>query len=177
VLFDLGPHLIDQAMVLFGEPEAIGADVRIEREGASVDDAFDVVLHYQKSRAMLRAGMLVSTQTPRFIIQGTQGGYLKYGLDPQEGALKRGERPSGEFWGYEAPERWGTLLRAQGDSFIAEKCATEAGDYRKYYANVRDAMLGTAQLAVTPQQALRVMRALELAAESSRSGRVLPWNS
>ncbi len=73
VLYDLGPHLIDQAMVLLGEPEAIVADLRIERQGATVDDAFDVVLHYPNSRALLRAGMLVSTQTPRFVVQGTQG--------------------------------------------------------------------------------------------------------
>ncbi len=141
VLFDLGPHLIDQAMVLFGEPEAVTADVRIERDGATVDDAFDVVLHYPRTRALLRAGVLVSTQTPRFVVQGLQGGYLKYGLDPQEDALKRGERPTGEFWGYEAPERWGTLLRAQGDAVAPEKCPTAPGDYRRYYANVRDAIL------------------------------------
>ena len=175
VLFDLGPHLIDQALVLFGEPVAISADVRIEREGATVDDAFDVVLHYPNSRALLRAGMMVSTHTPRFVVQGSEGGYLKYGLDPQEDALKRGERPSGEFWGHEAPERWGTLLKAQGGDLQVDKCATEPGDYRKYYENVRDAILGSAELAVTPTQALRVMRALELAAESSRTGRVLPW--
>jgi len=175
VLFDLGPHLIDQAMVLFGEPEAISADVRIERDGAAADDAFDVALHYLRMRALLRAGVLVSTQTPRFAIQGTRGGYLKFGLDPQEDALKRGEAPVGERWGCESPERWGTLSRAQGDSLATETCPTEPGDYRQYYANVRDAMRGTAPLAVTPQQALRVMRALELAHQSSRQRRSLPW--
>ncbi|HEY4959366.1 MAG TPA: oxidoreductase [Terriglobales bacterium] len=175
VLFDLGPHLIDQAMVLFGEPEAISADVRIERDGASVDDAFDVVLHYPGMRALLRAGMLISTPTPRFVVHGTQGGYLKFGLDPQEEALKRGEAVAGEFWGYEAPERWGTLLVAQGDSFVTEKLPTVPGDYRQYYQNVRDAILGDAPLAVTPQQALNVMRALELAAESSRSRCEVRW--
>ena len=177
VLFDLGPHLIDQALVLFGEPDAVGADIRIERDGASVDDAFDVVLHYPKMRALLRAGMLVSTPTPRFVVQGTEGGYLKFGLDPQEDALKRGETPAGEFWGYEAPERWGTLLEAQGDSFATDKLPTAAGDYRQYYQNVRDAMLGDAPLAVTPEQALRVMRALELAEESNRQRCVVPWKS
>lgn len=177
VLFDLGPHLLDQALVLFGEPEAITADVRIERDGSAVDDAFDVVLHYPGMRTLLRAGVLVSTPTPRFAVQGTLGGYLKYGLDPQEDALKRGERPTGESWGYEAPERWGTLLTAQGDALATEKCPTAPGDYRKYYANVRDAMLGAAPLAVTPQQALRVMRALELARESSRQRRTLPWKA
>ncbi len=88
LLFDLGPHLIDQAMVLFGEPEAVNADVRIERDGASVDDAFDVMLRYPKLRALLRGGVLITTPTPRFVIHGTLGGYLKYCLDPQEDALK-----------------------------------------------------------------------------------------
>jgi predicted dehydrogenase len=175
LLFDLGPHLIDQAMLLFGEPSAVSGDVRIEREGAVVDDAFDVVLHYPDKRALLRAGVLVSTQTPRFVVQGTKGGYLKYGLDPQEDALKRGETPQGEYWGYEAPERWGTLFTLQGDAFVTEKLATAPGDYRRYYENVRDAVLGKSELAVTPAQALRVMRALELAAESSRTGRLLRW--
>jgi len=177
LLFDLGPHLIDQALLLFGAPEAMSADVRIEREGASVDDAFDVVLQYPRMRALLRAGVLASTPTPRFAIQGTQGGYLKYGLDPQEDALKRGETPTGDSWGYEASERWGTLFSAQGDSFASEKLPTAPGDYRKYYENVRDALLGTAPLAVTPQQALNVMRALELAVESSRRRCVVPWES
>jgi scyllo-inositol 2-dehydrogenase (NADP+) len=175
VLFDLGPHLIDQAMQLFGIPEAITADVRIERDGASVDDAFDVVLHYPRMRALLRAGVLVTTPTPRFAIQGTQGGYLKYGLDPQEDALKRGETPAGEFWGFEAPERWGTLLTVQGDSFVREQLPTKPGDYRQYYANVRDAILAETELAVTPHQALNVMRALELARESSRRRCTIPW--
>jgi predicted dehydrogenase len=175
VLFDLGPHLIDQALVLFGTPEAASADVRIERDGARIDDAFDVVLHYPKMRAILRAGSLVSTPTPRFVIQGTQGGYLKYGLDPQEDALKRGETPKGEFWGFEAPERWGTLLTAKGDSLVTEASPTAPGDYRQYYQNVRDALLGTAALSVTPEQALRVMRGLELAAESSRRRCAVPW--
>ena len=177
VLFDLGPHLIDQAMVLFGEPEAISADVRIEREGASVDDAFDVVLHYPGMRALLRAGMLVSTPTPRYVIHGTQGGYLKYGLDPQEDALKRGETPAGELWGHELPERWGTLHLVQGDTIVTEKLATAPGDYRQYYQNVRDAILGDAPLAVTPEQALHVMRALELAMESNRRRCAVPWKS
>lgn len=175
LLFDLGPHLIDQSIVLFGEPEAISADVRIERDGASVDDAFDVVLHYRGMRALLRAGVLVTTPTPRFVIHGTRGGFVKYGLDPQEEALKRGQIPSGESWGREAPELWGKLLLAQGDSFVTEQFPTIPGDYRGYYQNVRDAALGNAPLAVTPEQAMRVTRVLHLAHESSCQRCVLPW--
>ena len=177
VLFDLGPHLIDQAMVLFGTPEAISADVRTERDGAAIDDAFDVVLYYPGLRALLRAGSLVSTPTPRFAVQGTQGGYLKFDLDPQEDGLKRGETPAGESWGREAPERWGTLLQARGDSLVADKLPTLPGDYRMYYENVRDAVLGTAPLAVTPEAALRVMRAIELAIESNRRRCVFAWKT
>ena len=177
LLFDLGPHLIDQTLLLFGAPNAITADVRIVRDGAQVDDAFDLVFHYPKMRALLRAGVLVSTPTPRFAIQGTTGGYLKYGLDPQEDALKRGETPSSEFWGYEAPERWGTLLQVQGDSFVKEQLPTMPGDYRQYYANVRDAILGKAPLAVTAESALNVMRALELADESSKKRCAVNWEA
>ena len=177
VLFDLGPHLIDQVLVLFDEPELLSADVRIERDGALTDDAFDLLFHYKTMRAMLRASVLASTPTPRFAIQGTGGGYLKYGLDPQEDALKRGQSPRDEHWGYEAPERWGTLLIAQGDSLVTDKLATTPGDYRKYYENIRDALLGKAAATVTGEQALRVMHALELARESSRTGRVLPWKA
>ena len=177
LLFDLGPHLIDQTLVVFGTPDAITADVRIERDGAQVDDAFDVVFHYRKMRGLLRAGVLVTTPTPRFQIQGTRAGYLKYGLDPQEDALKRGETPSGESWGSEAAERWGTLLEAQGDSLVKEQLPTTPGDYRQYYANVRDAILGKAPLAVTPESALKVMRALELAIEASQKRCTVPWKS
>jgi len=177
LLFDLGPHLIDQAMALFGVPQAISADVRTERDGASADDAFDIVLHYPRMRALLRAGVMASTPTPRFAIHGTHGGYLKYGLDPQEDALKHGERPTGNSWGQDARERWGILYRVQGDSLAQEPLPTLAGDYRLYYANVRDAVPGKAPLSVTPEQALNVMRALELARESSRRGCVVPWQS
>ncbi len=175
VLFDLGPHLLDQALVLFGPPETIAADVRIERDKAATDDAFDVMLFYPQMRALLRAGMLVSAPTPRFVLQGTQGSYVKFGLDPQEDALKRGEAPHGGEWGQEPQERWGTLRVSEGDALTERKVPTLAGDYRKYYENVRDALLGNAQLAVTPQQALDVMRALELAHQSSRQRCARSW--
>jgi len=177
ILFDLGPHLLDQALVLFGEPEALSADVRIERDGGAVDDAFDIVLHYPGMRALLRSSMLVSTPTPRFSIQGTNGGYLKYELDPQEDALKRGQRPIGDLWGHDASDRWGILHLAKGDSIESAQIPTAPGDYRLYYKNVRDAILGIAPLAVTGEQALWVMHALRLAQESSGQRRTLPWKS
>lgn len=168
VFFDLGPHAIDQAMVLFGRPEAITADIRIEREGAVVDDAFDVTLHYPSLRVALRGGMLAAAPRPRFLLHGTRGAYVKYGVDPQEEALRRGEMPGGPEWGREPRQNWGMLYASQeGGAVAVEAVPTEPGDYRHYYANVREAMLGHAALDVTPEQILDVMRALELAQQSS----------
>jgi predicted dehydrogenase len=175
VWFDLGPHLIDQALTLFGAPEAVSADVRIERDGAMVDDAFDVTLRYPRLRVFLRGTMLASKLAPHFLIHGTKGSYVKHGLDPQENALKRGETPGGPGWGKEPPETWGTLTQMEGDKVEERTIPTEAGNYCEYYENVRDAILGKATLAVTPQAALNVMRVLELAQQSSRERRVIQY--
>lgn len=175
VFFDLCPHLIDQALALFGTPEAVSADVRIERDGAAVDDAFDVTLLYKRMRVFLRGTMLACKPAPHFLIHGTKGSYVKYGLDPQENALKRGELPGGPAWGKEPPEAWGTLSQTEGDKVTERIIPTEAGDYCGYYENVRDAMLGKAALAVTPQGALNVMRVLERAQQSSRERRVIQY--
>lgn len=175
VFFDLGVHLIDQAMVLLGRPQAISADIRIEREGASVDDAFDVVLHYPRMRALLRATMLAANADLRFVVRGEQGAFMKYGIDPQEAALKRGEIPTEDGWGRESESKWGTLYSPSGDSAEAETIPTLPGDYRLFYANVRDAMLGKASIEVTHGQMLDAMYALELAQESSRRKCTLEW--
>jgi scyllo-inositol 2-dehydrogenase (NADP+) len=177
LLFDLGTHLIDQALGLFGTPEAVSADLRKEREGAIVDDAFDVTLFYPGMRALLRAGMLVSESALRFVVQGTRGSYLKFGMDPQEEALKHGERPEDDNWGVESSDRWGTLHLADGEKLSVQPLPTARGDYRQYYENVRDALLGKTPLAVTPQQAVDVMRAFELAQEASRTGCKIPWRA
>ena len=189
VLFDLGPHLIDQALVLFGDPASVSADVRLERDGAVADDAFDITLHYPVMRAHLRATMLAACPGPHFVVHGTQGLYVKYGLDPQEDALKRGLMPGDTSgvnpWGQEPTEAWGKLtigaVGSPNDRGIpAHACEertipTEAGDYCGYYENVRDAILGKAPLAVTPQAALRVMRVLDLAQQSSRERHVIDY--
>ena len=177
ILFDLGSHLLDQALVLFGAPLALSADVRSEREGAAADDAFDIMLHYPIMRALLRSTMLACEAGPRFVLHGTKGSYVKHGLDPQEEALARGETPRDSSWGSEPEESWGTLTLAQDGTVTGKKVATEAGDYRRYYENVRDAILSGAPPDVTPRQALTVMRLLELARESSRQRRTLEFNA
>jgi predicted dehydrogenase len=176
VFFDLGVHLIDQAMLLFGLPEAITADIRIERHGAVVDDAFDVVLHYRTMRATLRASMIALAPELRYIVRGEQGVFVKHGIDPQEELLKRGEVPRDDAWGVEAQENWGILYTSQGDSVTTNPIPTMPGDYRIFYTNLRDALLEKAPIAITPEQILNVMSALELAQESSRKRCTLDWH-
>jgi predicted dehydrogenase len=175
VLFDLGSHLIDQALTLFGIPEAIEADVRIERVGAEVDDAFDVTLFYPDKRALLRATMLANIPGARFTLHGTTGSYVKHGMDPQEEALKSGQAPGDRDWGIESPENWGELSLADGGKTLIRKIPTLAGDYRGFYEDVRDAVEKGAPLAVKPTDALNVMIGLELALRSSREGRKIKW--
>jgi scyllo-inositol 2-dehydrogenase (NADP+) len=176
ILFDIGPHLIDHAMQLFGLPEEVTADIRIEREGGLADDAFDVMFHYPNSmRAVLSSNILAATQRPRFLLFGTKGAFLKQTFDPQEMNLRRGEISNDKPWGAEPEENWGLLTLSDGTSTSQRRIPSGIGDYRDYYANVRDVLLGQAQPAVTLPQALEVMRALELARESSAKRCTIPW--
>src|SRR5205823_6524974 len=114
VWFDLGPHLVDQVLLLFGVPEAIGADIRIEREGGVVNDAFDVTLRYPNMRAMIRGSMLAAPLAPSFAVHGTKGSFIKYGLDPQEVALRAGRTPDEPDWDVEPAELHGKLTTTDG---------------------------------------------------------------
>jgi predicted dehydrogenase len=182
VLFDLGAHMADQALVLFGVPASVWASVRIEREGARSDDAFDLYLHYPASHARaepsglsvwLRATCLARSPGARFTLNGTLGTFRKFGMDPQEAHLLAGDVFSSKPWGVEGPEHWGTLTLDEGGEPVSTRIPTEAGDYRGYYMNIRDAMHGNAALEVTPLQAWRTMRVLEMALESSRTGNTI----
>ncbi|HEX2917035.1 MAG TPA: oxidoreductase [Edaphobacter sp.] len=182
MLFDLGPHLVDQALALFGTPESITASVRRDRDTTEIEDAFDIVLSYPRLQAICRATMLAAEPAPRFLIHGTLGSFRKYGLDPQEPALVGGAKVpamgDSREWLGEPESAWGTLVVApdpnQPGDLKRTTIRTEPGDYRSYYANVRDAILGTGQLAVTPEDGYRVIRLLELARQSSAEGRTLP---
>jgi scyllo-inositol 2-dehydrogenase (NADP+) len=176
VLFDLGPHVIDQALVLFGEPRAITASAFCQRQTSQVDDAFDVCLEYPGLRAMARARIIAYAPGPHFLIHGTKGSFVKYGMDPQEERLRGENVPQGTDWGTDwgvEDEQWWGTLSLVGDPSV--KVKTERGDYRGFYANVRDAIEKKAALEVTPEQALRTMRAVMLAHKSSRERRTVAW--
>ena len=181
LLFDLGPHLVDQALALFGVPKTIWASVRMDREGSAIEDAFDIRLGYAGLTVWCRSSMLACEAAPRFLAHGTRGSFRKYGVDPQEPALVAGAKvpPMGapDEWLRE-DERWfGTLTVApkpeEPGTLVHETIKTEPGDYRPFYANVRDAILGTGELEVAPETGFAVIKLLELARESSASGRVL----
>jgi scyllo-inositol 2-dehydrogenase (NADP+) len=177
VLFDLAPHLIDQAMTLFGRPEAVSADIRIEREGFSTDDAFDVTLYYAGTlRAELKTTMLCATPRPRILLLGTKGSFVKREFDPLEDSLRNGAIPQGDLWVLENQENWGELTVVEPGERQKSRVPSK-GDWREFYANVRDALQGKAALLVTPQQALDVMVALELSLESNAKRCLVPWRS
>ncbi len=189
MLFDLGPHLVDQALALFGLPESVTGEMAADRDNSVVDDAFLITLHYAKDgphhglRARLSASMVAADPAPRFVLHGTHGSFRKYGLDAQEAALIGGARPplpdavNPPFW-FENPEaEWATLVSAKDVHepihLNTRRVPTLPGDYRGYYAAVRDALLGKPNNAVTGQEGLRALRILELARESNASGHTL----
>jgi predicted dehydrogenase len=183
LLFDLGPHLIDQTLALFGAPEAITASVRTDRDSSAIEDAFDITLHYPRMLAHCRSTMVAAHGSPRFLIHGTSGSYCKYGLDPQEPALVAGAKvprlsANPDEWLIEESSRWGTLTVAPNPAdpgnLVPHIVETAPGDYRSFYANVRDAVWGTSALAAKPEDGYRTIKLLELARQSSDSGRALP---
>jgi len=173
-------------------PSTITASVRHERDVTAIDDAFDIVLEFAQPgvvgeeargvRYECHATMLAADPAPRFRVNGTLGSYVKTGLDPQEAALLGGARPpelgSPETWLPEAESGWGTLTTAADPAEPAKlerrKVATEVGDYRAFYANVRDAIWGEAKLVISPEDGYRTIRLLELAMQSSDHNHTLP---
>jgi predicted dehydrogenase len=173
VWFDLGPHLADQALRLFGTPEAVYADLAAQRQGAKTDDYFHVVLRYGPRRVILHAGSLVAAESPRFSVQGTNGSYVKFGLDPQEEALKAGKVPGTRGWG-EDPRDGELVTQAAGGPHTST-VRTLPGNYLAYYVGVRDAVLKGAPNPVPPPETLQVMALLETAVESARKRCELPF--
>jgi scyllo-inositol 2-dehydrogenase (NADP+) len=171
LLNDLGPHLVDQALQLFGLPEAVSGDVTAQRPGAAVDDYFELVLHYGRMRAILSASTLVAAPRPRFALHGSKGSFVKFGLDPQEAALKAGIMPGASGFGKDDPSRYGTLTDAEGRS---QAVATEEGRYTAFYEAIADAILLGQPVPVDPADARMGLRIIEIARQSAREGRRLP---
>ena len=179
LLLDIGTHLVDQALTLFGEPAAVGAEMQRERLGEGATDAFTVRLHYYTGFTVsLGANLLSSLSRPRFHIRGASGNFWKWGLDPQEEALGHITRISDPHWGEEPAASWGTMSVDVDGGMVTRPVTTFAGDYRSFYAGVRDALLGNAEPPVKASDAWRVAKVLEWAKESADQRRDIEciWN-
>jgi predicted dehydrogenase len=179
LLLDLGTHLADQALVLFGSPEAVSADLHRERDGAKTNDSFTVRLRYSGFTATLGANCLSLPAGPRFHLRGIHGNYWKSGVDGQEAALGQITRIEDPAWGREPAANWGLLHVGIDGGTVTRPVEAAVGDYRLYYAGVRDALLGKAAAPVAAIDAWRVARVLEWAAESSerREEIVCDWSA
>lgn len=174
LLFDLGSHLIDQALVLFGKPVTVYAEVNTRRSGAVVDDDTFVALRFANDAiAHLWMSVIPRRFAPRIRLVGLRGVYEKYHLDPQEEALRTGQRPGMEGWGQEPRERWGNLSTQVGDVPLESKVETALGQYEAYYAGMRDAVQHGAPVPVDPHDAVLTLRVIEAAIESARDRRLV----
>jgi len=179
VLLDLGTHIADQALVLFGKPQAVSADLVRERDWARANDGFEIRLRYPGFQVVLGANSLSLPAGPRFHLRGSGGNYWKYGVDPQEAALNRITRIQDPAWGLEPQSDWGTFHVDIAGGTVTRPVEPLPGDYRRYYTALRDALLGKAPLPVAPVEAWRTARLLEWAVESSEQRREIPcdWST
>ncbi|MCT4703724.1 oxidoreductase [Enterobacteriaceae bacterium H20N1] len=166
IWYDLGPHLIDQALNLFGLPVSLTVDLAQLRPGAQATDYFHAVLAYPQRRIVLHGSLLAAAESARYIVHGTRGSYIKYGLDPQEDRLKAGDRLPQEDWGYDM--RDGVLTQAVGEAMVEQTLLTVPGNYPAYYAAIRDALTGHGENPVPAAQAIQVMELIELGIESAK---------
>lgn len=166
IWYDLAPHLLDQAINLFGLPVSLTVDLAQLRPGAQSTDYFHAVLTYPQRRVVLHGTLLAAAESARYIVHGTRGSYVKYGLDPQEERLKSGARLPQEDWGYDM--RDGVLTRIDGETQKEETWLTLPGNYPAYYAAIRDALMGGGENPVPASQAIRIMELIELGIESAK---------
>ena len=166
MLYDLGSHLIDQALVLFGNPDSVQCDMGIQRVGGLADDYFHLTLRYGARRVMLHSAMIVHTPGPRFLVHGELGTYSKHGLDPQESALLRGEGPRSTGWGVEPDALHGQISFVRDGLTVKGEVVSLVGAYEQFYEAVVAAIMQGKPAPVTGSEALAVMRVIHMAVQS-----------
>lgn len=170
-LYNLGPHLIDQTLNLFGWPQAVWADLNIQRPGGKVCDHFELLLFYDRLKITLKSSYLVREPGPRYQLHGTEGSFVKYGADSQEALLKAGKSPLDEDFGTEEEMYWG-MLNTQMDGLHFEgRIETRRGSYMGYYDNIYEAVREGSDLIVKPEQALQTMKIIEAAIKSNEENK------
>jgi Predicted dehydrogenases and related proteins len=176
MLYDLGSHLIDQALHLFGKPASVYADLFAQRAGSEVDDYFHLILMYENMRVILHSGSLVMQHGPRFQVYGSLGSFVKYGLDSQEEMLKQGGLPGQPNWGMDREEYYGELTLSVDGQAVSSKVTTQQGSYESFYEGMYQAIIHDKPVPVDAEDARNTIRVIELAVQSSRETRALPFH-
>lgn len=170
VFYDIAPHMLDQALCLWGEPYAIYGNMQKQREGAKATDYFHVVLEYEQGSILIRGGTLVSAQTPRFVIHGSEGSYIICGHDPQEAQLQAGIMPNDEAYGKRDENRLSIFVKPDGTQ---EKIEVAKGNYADYFKQVANAIHEGGPVPVTGEEGLAVIRLIEAGIESAREKKIV----
>ena len=176
VVYDLAPHITDQALTLFGPPTHVFADIHVMREKSKVEDYFEILLYYPSMRVRLRATCFAREPVPSYVLHGTKGSFLKTRADVQEAALQTGKRPSGSDWGTEPETEQGVLHTEVDGKVIRESVKTLQGNYMDYYDGVYKAIVNNQNPPVTADDGILVMRVIESAFRSWREKKVVDFN-
>jgi scyllo-inositol 2-dehydrogenase (NADP+) len=171
-LYDLGAHLIDQALQLFGMPQKIFADIRIIRPMSKVEDYWELLLYYNKLRVRLKSSYVVREALPGYILHGLKGSFIKAKTDVQEITLQKGIIPGGSDWGKEPETEKGLLHTEINGEIIREYIQSEQGNYGEYYEAVYESIRNNKPIPVTAEQGLDVIRIIEAAFRSNEEKKV-----
>ncbi|MCW2254622.1 scyllo-inositol 2-dehydrogenase (NADP+) [Providencia alcalifaciens] len=171
IWYDLGPHLLDQALQFFGKPKSITADLGMLRPGAEAVDYFHSILEYADKKVILHSSTVAAAESPLYVVHGMKGSYVKYGLDSQEDCLKSGQLPTSQNWGED--KRNGSVTMSQGDDLITQELVNEKGNYGGYYLAIHDAIRNGALNPVLPQEAIDIMKVIEAGILSNKEKRTI----
>jgi predicted dehydrogenase len=174
-LYDLGSHLVDQALQLFGKPNAIFADIQKIRPHSQVDDYFELLLYYDGLRVRLRSSYLVREALPGYVVHGDKGSFIKNKTDVQEKALVAGRKPGGEGWGTEPTTDWGLLHTEIDGQLTREHIPSITGNYTAFYDSVYNAIRSGAPPPILPQESMDVIRIIEAAFQSNEERKVIAF--
>ena len=172
-LYDLGSHLIDQAIQLFGMPIALFADIAINRPGSKVDDYFDLKLFYSNHRVTLKSSYYVREPMPGYQLHGTLGSFIKYKTDVQETDLQAHKKPGGNDWGIEPDSQKGLLHTEKNGKVIKEYIQSERGNYGDYYDGIYDAIRNNKAVPVSGEDGMKVIQVIEAATKSNKEKMVI----
>ncbi|MDP3667244.1 MAG: Gfo/Idh/MocA family oxidoreductase [Sediminibacterium sp.] len=173
LLNDLGPHLIDQALHLFGLPQSVFADLRITRQGSQVDDYFEILFYYPNLRVRLKAGYQVREPIPAYVVHGRKGSFLKSRGDVQESHLMANQVPNLQEWGTEAETEQGLLHTEKDGRLLRKRVPTLQGNYYAYYEGIYQSIRNHAPIQVTTQDGMNVMKVINTCFRSNEAKKVI----